>query len=236
MKSKNSHAEQKRFTITPPRQPTLAMPAIPDLRAFDNYDAWYAGGGQLSKFRELLKRTGAQYQIVVGEWYKQGQMNEAKWRKDNLASKEQRAISVDRAAQELGFDKETIANWGWVASNTKRLRDTFKDDGQGLTFEDLRAVAAFESPKEQREWIARKRENGLSASELRRQVMQARGKPMSPRNDAEREHARELSATGLIEQWIVDGNAFIAAGDDALFARADLCFDHADKLKRAMKL
>ncbi len=236
MPKKKVNVKRKEFTATPVRPIALTMPAMPAVKQFDNYDEWYTGGEQLAKFGELLKRTGAQYQIFVGEWYKGGLANEAKWRKDNLASRDQKAISVERAAQDLGFDKETIANWGWVASNTKQLRDSLKDDGRGLTFEDLRAVAAFESPKQQREWIDRKCENDWSASELRRQVMQARGKAVSPRNDAEREQARELSATVLIEQWIFDGNAFIAQGDPASLELADLCYDHADKLKRALKL
>lgn len=221
-----------------PRTLIPQMPSMPAVRHFDNYDEWFEGGERLAKFGELLKRTGAQYQIVVGEWYKDGLAKEAKWRKDTLASKTHRAISVERAAQELGFDRETIANWGWVASNTTELRAALNGSGDpssisGLTFEDLRAVAALPSPKEQRRWIDDKRANDWSATELRRQIAQARGKPVSPRNDAERQAARDDSAAGLIDRWIGDGNRLL---DEARCDEADLCFDHADKLKRALTL
>lgn len=232
MKSKTAKAKPKTLS----RSNASAIPALPALPQFDNFDEWYAGGEKLAKFGDVLHRAGAQYQIVVGEWYKRGLADEAKWRKNEVASQSKRAISVDRAAKELGFNKETIANWGWVASNTAELCAGLDGDSDTLTFEDLRAVAALPSSKQQREWIERKQKEKWSGAELARQVKQAQGKPVSPRGDAERQAAREGSALSLIERWKADGERFLARGDRTSLALADLCFDHADKLKRALTL
>lgn len=217
------------------RDRAIGFPTLPAVAGYDNFDEWQDAGRQLSEFGGLLKRTGAQYQIFVGHWYNEGLEKEARWRKDNLASRSRRAISIERAANELGFDKETLANWAWVERNTAKVRGALNGSGKDLTFEDLRSVAAIESPRAQREWIDRKQKAGWSGSELRRQIAQAKGKPASPRGDAEREQAEQDAVAALVERWTVDGKKLMAKGDSLSRAQADVYMDCAAKLRNALK-
>lgn len=214
------------------------MSSLPVARHYQDFDAWYACGEQLSEFGDMLKRTGAQYQLVVGKWYNDGLLNESKWRKENTVNRKHKAISVEYAAQQLGFDKETIANWGWVERNTIEMRKSLRGDalknGHSLTFEDLRAVAALNSPKEQRQWIEKKRENEWSGAELRRQIAEARGKRVAPRALEEREAEQMDALMQLIAELNADGKQLLKKGDKLSLAQADVYFDCANRIKVAL--
>lgn len=199
-----------------PLQQIPALPAAPTVERLLSFDTWLDYGKQLKAHEGKLAEHVKTYQLVLGDWYAYGLGH---WQRP-----------AERAARELGYSKETIENFAWVA---RKIPPSLR--GDGLTFEDYRTVAALSTEAERGEWLEKKQAGGWSGRELRLQIAKARGKPAAPSTKMERRQAEGNALTQLLAAWQAEGDALVAKRDEISLAQADVLFDCAARLERALE-
>lgn len=191
------------------------LPTPPAVERLLSFDAWVDYGKQLKEHEARLREHLKTFQLVVGDWYNYGTEH---WQRP-----------AEKAAREIGYSKETVQNFAWVA---RRIPDSLR--GDDYTFEDYRTVAALPEEAERKEWLEKKCENKWSGKELRRQIASARGDDPAPETAEEREHVRGSALDELVRQWNALGDTLTRKGGDLAVAQADVYFDCANQLSRAL--
>ncbi len=193
-----------------------ALPEPPTIERLLSFDAWLDYGKELKAHEGKLAEHVKTYQLVLGDWYAYGLGH---WQRP-----------AERAARELGYSKETIENFAWVA---RKIPPSLR--GDGLTFEDYRTVAALPTEEERGEWLEKKQAGGWSGRELRQQIAKAKGKPAALSTQSERRQAEGNALTQLLAAWQAEGDALVARGDEISLAQADVLFDCTSRLQRAVE-
>lgn len=236
--SKTQRSTRKRLhTRTPSRQPrthsrskapesalarvsqrSLRVPDLPTPPAVErllSFEAWTDYGRQLKEHEARLHEHLQTFQLVVGDWYNYGVEH---WQRP-----------AEKAAREIGYSRETIQNFAWVA---RRIPASLR--GDDYTFEDYRTVAALDEESERAEWLEKKKENEWSGKELRRQIASARGHEPAPATADEREEQRGNALDELAREWNETGDKLARQGGEVSLAQADVYFDCANALARAL--
>ncbi len=205
-----------RLQLVPKRlHPLPALPTPPTIERQLSFDAWRDYGEQLKAHEGQLAEHVKTFQLVVGDWYAYGVDH---WQRP-----------AERAARDLGYSKETIENFAWVA---RKIPSSLRNDD--YSFEDYRAVAALPTADERGEWLAKKRAGDWSGRRLRQEIARAKGKPVAPSTQTARRQAEQDAVTGLVTIWQAEAEALLAKGEPTAMAQADVLFDCAARLERAI--